>query len=149
MIFEYILAQNFIQFIKYFFEGNLVTYSKWPNFDFVVFSCLFCSVKTDVWICSNKFLSFCDATDRFHLVLVSILNSGKRNGFSKWKVTGQSNVLVGCVNLRVLVIIDWWSDNNLEFTLFLHFSFFAFDLSFPWWHWYCLLTSQIYRIPSK
>ena len=117
------------------FEENLVTYSKWPNFDFVLFSWLFCSIETDVWICFNEFFSFFDATDQFHLLSVSILNSGKRNSFLTWKVTGQSNFLVVCVSLRVLVIIDWWSDNNWEFTLFLHFSFFAFDLPFPWWHW--------------
>ena len=116
------------------FEENLVTYYKWHIFDFVEFSWLFCSVETDVWISSNEFLSFFDATEWFHLALVSILNSGNRKILLTWKVTGQSNFLVGCVSLRVLVIIDWWFGNNLEFTLFLYFSLFAFDLSFPWWH---------------
>ena len=86
------------------FKGNLVTYSKWPSFHFVVFSWLFCSVETDFWVCSNDFLSL--LMQQIDSIWYQYFEFWKAELFFDMEVTGESDFLVSCVYLRVLLIID-------------------------------------------
>ena len=111
------------------------------------FSTFFWFSIYDLWILLKYAFIFFDVVDRFQLVSLSILNSGKRYILTTLNFTGQSNFFVGCDHFHVFTYWEWSLQSLPCFAWW--FSLILTFLSFPWWQLYCLVLRWRYGTPLK
>ena len=112
------------------------------------FLTLFCFPIYDLWILTKYAFTFFDEVDRFQLVSLTFLNSGKRVMLKALHITGKSNLFVGCDHFWVFTYCEW-SLQSLAYCFPWQFSLILTFLPFPSWLLYCLILTWRYGSPSK